>query len=57
MPDQDSVQDQPGYTNVMQRELEGLVGSSSVSRVSRSAPRKPEKLPVRNAVPDGTKLQ
>jgi hypothetical protein len=57
MPDQAPVEDQSGYTSVLQRELEGLVGFSSVSRVRRSALRKPDKFPVSNAVPDGTKLQ
>jgi len=57
MSDNAAVEDQPGYTSVLQRELEGLVGSSSVSRVSRSALREPEKFPVSNAVRDVTKLQ
>jgi len=57
MSDNAAVEDQPGYTGVLQRELEGLVGSSSVSRVSKSALRKPEKFPVSNAVRDETKLQ
>ena len=57
MADQAPVKNQPGYTNVLLRVLEGIVDSSSVSRVSRSALRKPEKFPVSNAAPDETKLQ
>ena len=56
MADQTAVGDQPGYAGVLQRELEGLVGSSSVSRVSRSTPRETEYITVSNAVPNGMKL-
>ena len=57
MTDQAPVEDQPGYTGAIQRELEGLVGFSSVSRVRRNALREPEYFPVSNAVPNETKLQ
>ena len=57
MSDNAAVEDQPGYTSVLQRELEGLVGFSSVPRVSRSALREPEKFSVSNVVCDDTKLQ
>jgi hypothetical protein len=45
MLNQAHVEDQPGYTGVLQREPEGLVGSSSVSRVSKSVPRNPDYFP------------
>jgi hypothetical protein len=56
IPDQAPVEDQPGYTSVLQRELQVLVGSS-VSRVSRSDLTEPKILPAGNTVLDGTKLQ
>jgi hypothetical protein len=56
MADQAVVKDRPIYASVLQRELEGLIGSS-VSSVSRSDLRKPEKFPVSNTVPDEKKLQ
>ena len=57
MADRVPVEDQPGYTGAIQRELDGLVGSSSVSRVSRNALREPRVLAVSTAVPNETKLQ
>jgi hypothetical protein len=57
MADQTVVEDQPGYTSALQRQLEELVGSSSMSRVSRSALRRHAKFPVSIAVPDEKKLQ
>jgi hypothetical protein len=55
MPDQAAVEDHPGYTSVLHPEE--IVGSPSMSRVSRSVRRDTVKLSVSNAVPDGTKLQ
>lgn len=43
--DQTPVEDQLRYARVLQRELEGLVGSSSVSRVRRNALRGPNTYP------------
>ena len=57
MPDQAPLDYQSGFTSALQLELEELFGSSSVSRVSRSAPRKPQNFPVSNAVACETKLQ
>jgi len=57
MPDNAPVEDQPGYTSVLQRELEGLVGSSSLPRSRRTVGRKSAENVVSNAVRDGTKLQ
>jgi hypothetical protein len=57
IPDQDTVEEQPGYMNALQPDFQGLVGSNSVSRVTRAALRGPEKGPVSNAVPDEAKLQ
>ena len=57
MADRVPVEDQPGYASDLQRELDGLVGSSSVSRVRRNALREPRILAVSNAVPKETKLQ
>jgi hypothetical protein len=57
MPDQAHVEDQSKYTSVLQRELEGIVGSPSMSRVRRSALKEPKIYPVSNAVHDATKLQ
>ena len=54
MSDNAHVEDQPEYTSFLQRDLEGLAGSSSVSRVSRRVRRTTV---VSNAVRDGTKLQ
>jgi len=56
MPDQAPVEDQSGYTSVLQRDFEGHVGSSSMFRGS-SRVRNTANCPVSNAVPDGTKLQ
>ena len=51
------VEDQPGYTGVLQRELEGLLGSSSLPRVSRSIRLNTSSAVVSTAVPNGMKLQ
>jgi len=56
MADQAPVDDQSGYTSDLQRELEGLVDSSSTSGVSRRV-RRHTASPVSNAAPDETKLQ
>jgi hypothetical protein len=50
MLDQAHVEDRPGYTSVLQQELEGFVGSPSMSRVKRSALREPKIYPVSKAV-------
>jgi len=52
-----AFEDQQGYTSVLQQELEGLVGSYSVSRDSRSALTNSTNITVSNVVPDETKLQ
>jgi len=57
MPENAPVEDQPGYTSVLQRDLEGTVSSSSLSRVRRSVGGESEENAVSNAVRDGTKLQ
>jgi hypothetical protein len=57
MAEQEYLEDQPGYTSALQRDLEGPVGSLSVSRVGRRVRRSVWNYPVSNVVPDGTKLQ
>jgi len=57
MPDKVPVERQPGYTRALQGGPDAVVGSSSLSRVSRSVGRDTAKIPVSNYVPDGTKLQ
>ena len=52
IPDQDPVEEQPGYMSALQREFQGLVGSTSVSFVRRGRQRLPLKYPVSNAVPE-----
>jgi len=56
MADNSAVEDQPGYTSVLQRELEGLDAFSS-SRVRRSVGGKSNENAVSNAAGDVTKLQ
>jgi len=53
IPDQVPVQEQPGYMSALHAELEGNVGSPSVTRNTRSASRKS----VSHAVPDEAKMQ
>jgi len=57
MSDNAAVEDQPGYTSVLQRELEGIVGSSSLSRVRRSVGGEYAENAVSNAVRDVTNVQ
>ena len=57
MPHNGPVEDQQGYTSVLQRELEGIIGSSSLSRVRRSVGGMSAENAVSNAVGDVTKLQ
>jgi hypothetical protein len=57
MSDNSAVEDQPGYTSVLQRELEGLVDAFSSSRVRRSVGGKSNENAVSNAAGDVTKLQ
>ena len=52
IPDQNPVEEQPGYMSALQPDFQGLVGSHSVSRVTRTALREPEVRPVSNALPD-----
>jgi hypothetical protein len=57
MPDQATVGGHSGDISPLQRELEELEGSPSVSRVRRRVRRKPPKVPVSNDVHDKAKLQ
>ena len=57
--DKAPVENQPGYTRMsaLHRDLEELVGISSMFRVSRRVRRSIDNWPVSNTVPEGTKLQ
>jgi len=57
MSDNAVVEDQPGYTSVLQRDLESLIGSSCLSRVRRSAGGESAENAVSNAAGDVTELQ
>lgn len=57
IPDQDPVEEQPGYMTALQPDFKGIVGSHSVSRVTRTALREPEVRPVSNALPDEAIVQ
>ena len=55
--DQTTEEERSGYTSVLQGEHEGILGSSSVTRVSRKIRNNTAHRLVSTSVLDGTKLQ
>jgi hypothetical protein len=55
MTEGDAVDQEPGYMDALQRDLEDLAGSSPLSRVSRSAQRNSAGHPVSKQVADEVK--